>query len=666
MKDHMNQRVAILRDSVVKITQMLSGKGIEVTQRGMSAYVSADVNGRPLVVNLPYLPDNATEDLCLAIQGFLDHEVAHILFSDFTLISTAAKEGIQSFLNILEDARIEKCMAQRFTGSGNNLSVVGDFFLDKYTTPMMKEATLSGDKNAIIGVLLVPLLRGMSGQFIFKNYMKDKMDAVDDIHSKIADLAPAMEQLASTAECLEMARQIKKRLSTPTPPESQPEASKKKGGKTEKKEEKKAEEKGKNKSDEKEEGEAPADEKKDKGEPAKEKDKEEGADTAGEGEKKTEDEGGGEESDGSGDEEEGESYGESEYGDGEGDGDHEDKTAPLEITVKLGDDAAMLDAIDKENVNGFDEKMSVLISDAASKAAKSASYLVYTKEKDIVEPLKVGRGYEPTMFTRMADKVDHMVGPLQKDLERAVAARSLASWEPGKRSGRLHAANLSRLAIGDPRVFRKRHEATSKDVAVSLVVDASGSMQGSKIHLATQAAYALSSVLERIGIKHEVICFTTGEPAIDTRTMREEESKMGRRFSRIESLYMPILKGFNERSLSNVRERFGWLPNSSILANNVDGECIEIAARRLLGRTEVGKVMIVLSDGSPNAHGQHSDLDVHLRQVVKNVTAQGIKIVGIGIQSNSVKSYYPKHVVINNVDELPTRVIKELRSALVG
>ena len=33
----MSEKVLVLRDSVVKITQMLSGEGIKVTQRGISA-----------------------------------------------------------------------------------------------------------------------------------------------------------------------------------------------------------------------------------------------------------------------------------------------------------------------------------------------------------------------------------------------------------------------------------------------------------------------------------------------------------------------------------------------------------------------------------------------------------------------------------------------------
>jgi cobalamin biosynthesis protein CobT len=577
----MNERVMLLRDAVVKITQMLSGKGITVTQRGINAYVKCDHKGRPTVVNLPYLPDNATEELCMAIQGFLDHEVAHIMFSDFALIGEAEKIGAKSMLNMLEDARIEKAMAQRFTGSGHNLSVTGKFFLDKYSTPMMQEAAAAGDANKVIAVLMVPLIRAMAGQFVFKEYMKDKMHIVQGVYDKIADLEPQIEAASSTQACLDLAKEIESRLRS-----------------------------GEN----------------NKGEKPSEKEGDDGGDGGGD------------------------------AGDGEG---------AQDTKFETGDTGAVWAEIDKENKNGFDSALSSIISNAASVAAKESSYLIYTKEGDIVEPLKVGSGYDSTMLVELSDKVDHMVGPLQKDLERAIAARSLATWEAGRRSGRLHAANLARLAVDDGRVFRRRQESTSKDVAVELVVDVSGSMRGAKVHLATQAAYALSSVLERIGISNEVICFTTGRPAVDYETLNEEIRKIGRSFTRIESLYMPILKGFNERLKTDVKERFGWLPNSRILRNNVDGECLEVAARRLLARREAGKVMIVLSDGAPNANGDAYALATHLKKVVGDIAKTGINIVGIGIMTDKVQKFYPKNLVINNVNELPDRVVRELKHLLL-
>lgn len=669
----MNERVLILRDAVVKITQMLSGKGIRVTQRGITACVKADPDGRPVEVNLPFLPDNATEELCLAIQGFLDHEVAHILFSDFKLSGEASKSSMHPMLNMLEDARIEKAMAARFTGSGHNLAITGKFFLDKYITPAMEQAAASGDANKVVAVLMPPLIRALSGQFIFSEFMKDKMHIVKDVYDKIADLQPKIEAAASTQDCLNLAKEITKRLRDENPPgesgdenDSGSGGGKGEGGPSSGGSPKKSDDPGKGKSKpkpKKGEGEGEEDDKSpDAGGPGEENpgDPEEGENPGsapGDEEGEDEDENAPSGS-APGDEED--------PGDEEGDGDTGADAPPDPGEMETGNASAVWEEIDKESKNGFDAAVSNLISNAAADAASSAPYLIYTKEGDTIEPLHVGSGYNSRMLTDLSDSVDHMVGPLQKDLERAIAARSYATWESGRRSGRLHAANLSRLAVKDARVFRKRHETTSKDVAVELVIDASGSMGGSKIHLATRAAYALSQVLERLNITHEVIAFTTGSPVADMATLEREQRKMGRNFTRIESLNMPIIKGFNERLKTEVKERFGWLPNCNILRNNIDGECVETAARRLMSRREAGKIMIVLSDGAPNAQGDVYALYDHLKKVIRDVTAKGTKVVGIGIQTSEVQKFYPKNIVINDVDELPDRVIKELRHLLLS
>ena len=715
----MNERVYVMRESVVKLTQMLAGKGIQVTQRGVSAFVKADSAGRPFLVNLPYLPDNATDELIDAIQGFLDHEVAHILFTEFNVMDAAIKSGSGQMLNLIEDSRIERCMAQRFQGSGLNLANTGKFFLDKYTTPRVAEAVAKGDTDTVIGALMVPLIRAMAGQQVFKEYMKDKMHIIAPVYDQIKDLADRIEGATSTRDCLEIAEEVTKRLKAakpappappaPTPPSPSGDAGEG-GGKGEKSKEKpakspkpkkaKAEPKPKD-DEEEEEGEptpgekdpaateppeedpeadptpAPTDEEDPEADPAADPEEDEAdpeADPeADEEEGEEEEEGEGEEGDDEPmpDEEDGDlsGGGGDDEGDEEGDGMPEASdgaSKPAESETDITKAAGInWSAIDKETKRDFDETMSTLISSAACDAAKESDYLIYTKDKDVVEPLKVGREYDSAMLTRLQSKVDHMVAPLQKDLERAIAARSLSMYSAGHRSGRIHAANLSRLAVGDDRVFRRKHEATSKDVAVELVVDASGSMDGQKIDTATQAAYALASVLERIGIKCEVICFTTGEGCADHATLSAETAKLGRRFSRVEALYMPILKGFDERMTTDVKARFGWLPNSNILHNNVDGECVEIAARRLMNRRETGKIMMVLSDGAPHAAGETHTLAPHLKKTIADITRAGVNVIGIGIQSDEVRRFYPKHLTLNNVEDLPGVVMKELRALIL-
>ncbi|EOO1465047.1 porphyrin biosynthesis protein, partial [Escherichia coli] len=47
---------------------------------------------------------------------------------------------------------------------------------------------------------------------------------------------------------------------------------------------------------------------------------------------------------------------------------------------------------------------------------------------------------------------------LAKDLERAIASRNRVQFIPGQRRGRIHGANLYRLAMNDDRVFRKKED----------------------------------------------------------------------------------------------------------------------------------------------------------------------------------------------------------------
>jgi cobalamin biosynthesis protein CobT len=653
----MNDRVFVLRQSIVKLTQMLAGKGVQVTQQGVSAYVRSDPDGRPVQVNLPYLPDNATEQLINALQGFLDHEVAHILFTDFKVMPTIGDASVANMLNIVEDCRIEREMAKRFEGSAHNLSQTRRFFLDKYITPKLEAAIAGGDTDTAIGVLTVPLVRALAGQDEMKDFIDGHSGIVQPLYDKLKDLAGKIENCADTAEALALAREVVKRLRGSDDDDEEesgkPAKGSGRGGR--------AGGKGK--------GRRPAAPPKDDDEDGDLKTKAAAPDDDDAPPPPPEDDADDKDKDDDADKDD----------DGE-DGDEDEDTGAGAEEMTVGMDPATWKAIDKETANDFDASVSAEITDVSAAAAADADYLVYSTDKDVIEPLHIGSGYKPEMLTNLQDKVDHMVGPMQKDLERAISARSLATWSSGLRSGRLHPANLSRLAIHTPagyddRVFRKKHESSSKDVAAMLVVDISGSMHGSKVHTAVQAAYALASTLERIGIPSMCVCFTTG-PMVASYTELEEEAekisaaRKGKkahsvRYSRMESLYMPILKGFNERMGTEVKKRFGWMPNSSAMNSNVDGESVMIAGRMLLARRESGKVMIVLSDGYPAAHGDPAALKGHLKRVVKDLMHTGVSVVGIGIQSEAVQEFYPKNMVLNNVEELPAAVMKTLRGLIV-
>ena len=80
--------------------------------------------------------------------------------------------------------------------------------------------------------------------------------------------------------------------------------------------------------------------------------------------------------------------------------------------------------------------------------------------------------------------------------------------------------------------------------------------------------------------------------------------------------------------------------------------------------------MVVLSDGDPNCtpggYANVSQLRNHTREAVRKTQAAGIEVVGIGIRTTSVQTYYDKHIVLNDLAELPSTVMGQLTKMLLA
>lgn len=719
----MSSRIIIMREATIRIVRMLSEKDVKVTQRGSKAFVEYGRSGRPSRVNIPYIPDDATDELLDAIQGFIDHEVAHILFTDWNVLVDADKLRVGRLHNIFEDAYIERRMAEHFPGSGSNLRNVGKFFLSTFTDKKLKE-----NPGAAEGLLIVPAIRAWAGQTVYIDYMADKWHYLDRIVKAVGSLTSEVAKCASSRDCLNLTIKFRDALEparreeestkpkpkSKKPPEPEdldddmplpsgeidPSDSEDSPGRDPEIDDTDDDEFDDGSEDTSgSEGSEPSDPSSEggSGEPAEEPSEGEDGIILTSGEDGSEDEG--EAPEGSDDTaefdpkieakpvvsppvESEDAFAKSDEGDGE---DMDDVTTESAISRETddGDDDTPISGtssddsedppVDEDLMSALEESMSkVDFDDAIAEAltkmsaegAKEADYLVYTTELDIVEPMPVPRGLADGHMKIMMDSVDHMIGPLQKDLERAVAARSAATWSAGHRSGRLHPSALARLTVfNDDRVFRRRHVNDSKDVAVELLVDCSGSMTGSKIKTAAYAAYGLSSVLDRMMIANEVMGFTTKE--MMPSEMSKEARELGVRYARNEGLYHPVLKSFNERMTSETKRRFSALPTVNWLSENVDGESVQFVANRLMQRREKRKILFVLSDGQPACPGDFTQLTCHLKKTVKAIEASGIDVIAIGIESDAPRHFYKKNVVLKDVASLPTVVMAELKKLMM-
>lgn len=237
-----------LEQAIAKTTKMLSRSGVPVTQRGASAYCAwHPVTGKLVKINIPMLPDNPTEEFLDAIQGFIDHECAHVYYTDSVAGIAAEKASVvaqksrnaatilHNMANIVEDVRIEALLPKELPGSEHNLNKVRQYIIDTVWRPEMTKLipkAAAGDKEArrtLRGNALIPFLRGLGGQRVCMEFIEDMglvsefdvlMRAIPDLKERIADMK-SVEDATQLAELIVLA--ITEPSELKKPPQPKPE-----------------------------------------------------------------------------------------------------------------------------------------------------------------------------------------------------------------------------------------------------------------------------------------------------------------------------------------------------------------------------------------------------------------------------------------------------------
>lgn len=356
---------------------------------------------------------------------------------------------------------------------------------------------------------------------------------------------------------------------------------------------------------------------------------------------------------------------------GEGDEtDADDADDSADEDGEPGEDTVPMD-IDFSHVKDTDSALEEVLDALYEAVPKTGLQYDFTRDHDVVEPYQLN---DPRFDVRaIEEEVRKLAGPVQSELQRLIVARSQSVNVPGFRSGRLNAPSLHRIAAGDDRVFRRKHVTQTRKVSVSLVCDLSGSMSGAKCMTALISAWVFSEVLDRLKIANEVCGFTSTGGDVSGKyptEVREYITKLGISPSQCRTLpfWMPIFKSYEERFTSTTKQKLAEMATKQKgLAQNNDALAIDYAGRRLVMRPEPRKIMIVLSDGSPwDGRVAPEFIGNTMKHNIAMLEKSGVEVIGIGIQDDSVKRFYKRHMVIDNPTELPKVVTAELRHLLVG
>jgi len=228
-------------------------------------------------------------------------------------------------------------------------------------------------------------------------------------------------------------------------------------------------------------------------------------------------------------------------------------------------------------------------------------------------------------------------------VRQKLQVRDRSRYEYAKKRGVMHRPSLHRVLIKDApgyneRVFKNKVVSDTLNIAITVLVDSSGSMSGRKYEHACASAVLLNESLgNTLHIPLEIVGFTEWSTQPVNIVHRTHDSKLLSRDTLVKSLELA----------------------GGCLASNPDGENVNWAYERLLRRKEKRKLMIVISDGQPADCGQRGDPAVYLKHVVSTIEREKrVEIYAVGVQDEAVKHFYKDYSIIQSSDQLEPTLLQ--------
>jgi len=597
--------------------------GVRVTCQGEEAWTDG------AQIMLPSLPEPMDNQLERMVVGFLDHEMAHVAFSDFDVVAAfvARYPDHKAMLNVVEDALIEKRAMARWPGGRANLD-------DMFRQIRDRIATLASQRDGF-------------GRFCTAVYLRlshhEDMLGLDREIEGYGDLLaefPTVQDTRGSARLAEklLERWFGKQANTQSGPTAPQDDGKKRSGTTD----------GDDGVPQDQAGDGKSVDGDPDGEHSNETASAESDRTGKDGQKHSADKTDVQQTDEA-------SASDSKHGggadaakhpfDGDGDGVSQPVPHPSQQTGSI-----------------IEEVLSEAIWDQASRVDAAETYRVYTRELDRIGVIPAAEPKEIQAMLR--DKRD-VSRRLRRGLANALRSAEKKWWRDDQVNGQLSPRRLYRLCFDESSlaVFRTRAKIQGRSTAVSTLVDVSGSMTSRKISVTREALRAILEALSDLPVPSEALTFTTGNridwPDLMSRTGLNQ-SEIKRRYTRISNLEIGLIQQFGEP----VGVALSRLPSIRGSGLTPLGEAMQIAARRLYARRESRRILLVLTDGKAGCESGAQTAVRHAKEVARRAMKAGLELVGVGILDANLCEIIPNTIVIHEIDELPARLCKLLGRTL--
>lgn len=207
-------------------------------------------------------------------------------------------------------------------------------------------------------------------------------------------------------------------------------------------------------------------------------------------------------------------------------------------------------------------------------------------------------------------------------------------------TGALNIRKLHSLATGNAKFFLRKGEKAGVNTAVHILLDASGSMNGKPIALATRTCFAVASALQAIpGVNVGVTAFPGGwiPDALEQQGHWQTVAPVLLHGQKMHTRFMVKTGGSTPMDAA-----LWWV------------------LQQLHCMTEPRKIVVLISDGEPD--------DLKLTQTaIRAIKDLGMEIYGIGIHTISIQTMLPGKGsrVINDIAELAPSMFAILHDALI-
>ncbi len=600
--------------------------GVQVVCQGDNAWT----DGTQIV--LPSVPTPMDSDLEKCLIGYLDHEMGHVAFSDFGVAEQFARKhpGFDGLLNVIEDALIERRAMDRWPGVRHNLDMM-------FRQIRGRVAQLIRQRG--------PFDRFCTAVYLRLSHHGDLM-GLDRELAGYEDLLARFPQIGTTHEAGELAELILQRWQQRAA-QRQQRRQPSQTGQSEKGANSKSglpssssgqESQGPEQDTEQQPG---TDTDKGKGNPGSQADGTSQSDSA---------------------------KADEAAGTPGGTDSSSGQPAPSTCAQTVdGSDSSMPGPSGGSGSGGLGrsligEALVEAINQAVQHADSSRQYRVFTKEHDRIAVVPTAADND--VHTLLENGQD-IVRRLRRGLTNALRSAEKRWWREDQLRGSLSPRALHRLCMDRSGldVFRTRCVVQGQSTAVSILLDASGSMTTRKMEVARSAVRVLLEALADLKIAAEALTFTTGNEVNTTQISQlsgQDASKLRERYARLANLEIGLICRFGEPVKAALRR----LPGVRGSGLTPLGEAMQIAAGRLIARPENRRILLVLTDGKAGCEGCGEAAMNHARHVAGRIARAGIEPVGVGILDESIREVVADSIVIHQLEDLPAQLCKLLGRAL--